>query len=50
MKLKYLIFKLSFCVCSLAFFVAVNSIDKMCTGSFYQPKVPMSLEKYRKHR
>lgn len=48
MKFNRLITRLSFWVCSFAFWVAVNSIDKMCTGSFYQPKVPLSLEKHRK--
>lgn len=48
MKLRNLILKAGFFACSFAFFVAVNSVDKvMCTGSFYQPKVPASLEKYR---
>ena len=51
MKWRNLIFKAGMAVCSFAFFVAVNSVDKiMCIGSFYQPKVPVSLEKYRNHR
>lgn len=51
MKLKNFMLKTSLIICSFAFFVAVNSVDKiMCIGSFYQPKVPASLEKYRNHR
>ena len=47
MKFKNIIFKLSTVICSFAFMVAICSLDKMCIGSAYQPKVPASLEKHR---
>lgn len=50
MKIKNLIFKVGSVVCSFAFWVAIQSLDQMCGGSFYQPKVPNSLEKYRNNR
>lgn len=50
MKIKNLIFKVGSVVCSFAFMMAIQSLDQMCGGSFYQPKVPNSLEKYRNNR
>lgn len=48
MKIKNLIFRAGCVLCSFAFVVAINTLGNMCTGSFYQPEVPKSLEKYRK--
>lgn len=50
MKIKNLMFKAGSVICSFAFLTALLSLNKMCGGSFYQPKVPNSLEKYRNDR
>lgn len=50
MKIKNLIFKAGSVICSFAFLTAIQSLDQMCGGSFYQPEVPCSLEKYRNDR
>lgn len=50
MKIKNLIFKVGSVVCSFAFMMAIQSLDQMCGGSFYQPKVPNTLERYRNNR
>lgn len=47
MNIKNLFFKIGSVVCSFAFMIAIQSLDQMCGGSFYQPKVPNTLEKYR---
>lgn len=35
-------------LCSTALIMAIHSINTMCTDSYYQPKVPKELEKFRK--
>ena len=50
MQIKNLMFKVCSIVCSFAFLVAIQSLDQMCGGTYYQPKVPKSLEKYRNNR
>ena len=47
MNIKNLFFKIGSVVCSFAFMIAIQSLDQMCGGPFYQPKVPNTLEKYR---
>lgn len=50
MKIKSLIIKASSVICSFAFLTAIHSLNMMCGGTYYQPKVPNSLEKYRNDR
>ena len=38
MNIKNLFFKIGSVVCSFAFMIAIQSLDQMCGGSFYQPK------------
>jgi len=49
-NIKNLFFKIGSVVCSFAFMIAIQSLDQMCGGSFYQPKVPNTLEKYRNRK
>ncbi len=48
MKIRKMLFKIGGIMCSFAFMIALHSLDTMCISTWYQPKVPMSLEKYRK--
>lgn len=48
-NIKSIITKCSGILCMVAMFLAVHSIDVMCTGKYYQPKVPKELDKFRKN-
>lgn len=39
---------LSGAICSLAAFVAVNSLNTLCFAKFYQPPMPEGLENFKK--
>lgn len=49
MKFNKIFFKASTLLCSFALMIAATSIDNICMFSVYQPKVPKSLDKYRKN-
>lgn len=41
--MKRILFKLGYLACSLAMFVAVNSLNNICVWKSYQPVVPKEL-------
>lgn len=46
---KNFVIKCSGILCMAAMFLAVHSVNVMCGGKFYQPKVPKELDKFRQN-
>lgn len=46
---KWVLTKCSGILCMVAMFLAVHSVNVMCSGKYYQPVVPEALDKYRKY-
>lgn len=48
-NIKKFAYKCAGILCMIAMFVSLHSINVMCTGKYYQPKVPKELDKFRKN-
>ena len=45
---KNLAYKCASLLCMAAMIVSVHSVNVVCGGKFYQPRVPKELDKFRK--
>ncbi len=45
---KNFAYKCAGALCMVAMFISVHSVNVMCGGKYYQPKVPKGLDKFRK--
>ncbi|MGN0150004.1 MAG: cyclic lactone autoinducer peptide [Clostridia bacterium] len=48
-RFKNFVFKCASTLCMIAMFLAVHSVNVLCAGKYYQPKVPKELDKFRKN-
>ncbi len=47
-KFKKFLYGCGHILCMVAMFIAIHSVNITCTGKYYQPLVPNSMDKYRK--